>query len=82
MALYILQAGVDNHVLLNAVDINGKFKLKSVLNYILKVQKVDVSTLYDALELQFNSIDKTSILKHNNVDILQSINTKAVSNDV
>ena len=41
-----------------------------------------VNLNYDDLELQFNSIDKTSILKHHNVDILQSINTKAVSNDV
>ena len=82
MALSIVQAGVDNHVLLNAVDIKGKFKLKSVSNDILKLQKVDGSTVYDALELSFNSIDKTSILNNYNVDILQSINTKAVSNDV
>ena len=82
VALSIVQAGVDNHVLLNAVDIKGKFKLKSVSNDILKLQKVDGSTVYDALELSFNSIDKTSILNNYNVDILQSINTKAVSNGV
>ena len=48
----------------------------------LKIQKIDGSALYDALELSFNSADKCSILKLNNVDILASINNKAVSNDV
>ena len=43
---------------------------------------MDGSTLYDALELSFNSFDKASILTINNVGISQSINTKAVSNDV
>ena len=43
---------------------------------------MDALTLYDALELSFNSIGKASVLKTNNVDILQSIHTKAVSNDV
>ena len=47
-----------------------------------KFQKVDGSTLYDSLELSFDNINKSSILKSNNIDILQSLNTKAVSNDV
>ena len=48
---------------------------------ILKIQRVDGSTVYDALELSFNSNAKTSILKLN-IDILASITNKAVSNDV
>ena len=43
---------------------------------------MDGSTVYDALYLSFNSIDKASIIKINKVDILASINTKAVSNGV
>ena len=33
-------------------------------NDIFNFQKVDGSTLYDALELSFNTVDKTSILKY------------------
>ena len=69
---YILQAGIDRRVLIHAVDINGKFKLNATSNDILKIQKVDGSTLYDSLELSFNTVDKTSISKGNNVDILAS----------
>ena len=43
---------------------------------------MDGSTFYDALQLSFNAIDKTSILKFNNVDILASVNNKVGSNDV
>ena len=49
---------------------------------ICKNKNVDGSTLYDALKLAFNSIDKASMLKDNNVDIVQSIHNKAVRNDV
>ena len=37
--LSILQAAIDRRVLINAVDINGKFKINGVSNDILKVQK-------------------------------------------
>ena len=63
MVLSSLQYGIGRRVLTNAVDINGKFKITGVSNDILKIQKVDGSTLYDALELSFNSVDKTSISK-------------------
>ena len=80
--LFILQAGIDRRVLINAVDINGRFKLNAITNDILKFRKVDGSILYDALEVSFNSVDKTSILKDNNIDIVQSMNNKAAINDV
>ena len=79
MALGILQAGIDTRVLINAVDINGKFKLHAVSDDILKIQRVDGSILYDSFELSFNPVDKTSILRINNVNILQAINHNAVS---
>ena len=50
MVLSSLQYGIGRRVLTNAVDINGKFKITGVSNDILKIQKVDGSTLYDALE--------------------------------
>ena len=77
-----LQPGIDRRVIIHVFDINGKFKINGVPKYILQIQKVDGSTLYDALELSFNDIDKASMLKTSNVDILASINNKAVSNDV
>ena len=63
VALSILLAGIDRRVQINTVDIDGKFKINAVSNDILKIQKVDGSTLYDAFELSFNNVDKTSILK-------------------
>ena len=59
--------GIDTRVLINAVDINGKFKLNAVSNDILKIQRVDGRTLYDSFELSFNPVDKTIIFKLNNV---------------
>ena len=79
VAIGILQAGIDNRVSTNAVDINGKFKINATSNDILKIQKVDGTTLYDAFELSFNNVDKTSILNINNVNILEAINNN-VSN--
>ena len=58
--LSILQAGINNRVLINAVDINNNFKLNATTNDILKHQKVDGSILYDSLQLSFNTIDKIS----------------------
>ena len=59
--LSILQAGIDNRVLINAVDINGKFKINAVSHDILKTQRVDGTTLYDSFKLSLNPVDKTSI---------------------
>ena len=56
--------------------------MNAVSHDILKIQRVDGSFLYDAFELSFNNVDKTIILTRNNVDIWQSINKKAVSNNV
>ena len=77
MFLSIQQAAINNRVLIHAVDVNGKFKINDMSNDILKIQKVDSSILYDDLELSCNAVDKTSILKINNIDILQSTNNKA-----
>ena len=46
------------------------------------MQKVDGSTLYDSFEVSFNAVDKASILKINNIDILQSITNKALASNV
>ena len=47
----------------------------------MTIQKVDGSTLYDSLELSFNSVDKTSILKIHNVDSLASLTLKALASN-
>ena len=83
VALGSLQAVIDNRVLLNAVDINGKFNINPVSNDIfLKNQRVDGSLLYDALELSFNMADKTSVFKISNVDSLESLNLRAFASKV
>ena len=41
--------------------------------FCLTIQNVEGSTLYDALDLTFANVDKTSISQVNNVDILQYI---------
>ena len=82
VALSMLQAGIDRRVQINTVDIDCKFEINGVSNDILKIQKIDGSTLYNALELSCNSVDKTSILKNNNVDILSSLNLKALASNV
>ena len=48
----------------------------------MKIQRVDGSLVYDALELSFNMYDKTSILEINNVDSLGSLNLKATASNV
>ena len=82
MFVYILQPGIYRRFKTNAVDINGRFKLNATSNDNLKTQKVDGSSLYDALDSSFNAFGKTSMLKTNNVDILQSITHKASTNEV
>ena len=80
--LYTLQDGVTNRVLPNAVDSNGTFEIYTTSTGILKFQKNDGSILYDASELSFNSVDTSSLLNINNIDILRSINNNASMNDV
>ena len=82
MFLYILQAGIDRRVFINAVDINGRFQINAATNDILKIKNVDGSTLYDSLELSFNAVDKSSSLKVSDIDILASLNLKALASDV
>ena len=53
--------------------------MNAVSNDILKIQRVEGTTLYDAFELPFNAVDKTIILKLNNVNILQAINTNTAN---
>ena len=60
----ILQSVIYRRVLINAVDITGQFKINATAHDILQIQKNDDSTLYDALELSFNIVDKTNILKN------------------
>ena len=72
VAIGMLQAGIDTRVSTNAVYINGNFKINATSNDILKIQKVDGTTLYDAFELSFNNVDKTRVLKTNNVNILEA----------
>ena len=56
--------------------------MNATSNDILKIQKVDGSTFYDSFELSFNTVDKTSILKTNSIDILSSLNLKASASNV
>ena len=67
---------------MNAVDINGKFKINAITNDILKVQKVDGSILYDVVQFSFNTVDQTNMFKLNNIDILSSLASKASSSNV
>ena len=80
--LSTLQAAIDRRVLVNTVDINGKFKLNATTNDILNIQQVDGALLYDALEVSFNMTDKSSIFKVNNVDRLSTLNLKASASNV
>ena len=49
MCLAILHAGRDRRVLVKAVDTNGRLNIHDVSHGMLKIQKVDGPTLYDAL---------------------------------
>ena len=49
-------------MLINAVDINGKFNIQAVSDDVSNNQRVDGSTLYGPFELWFNPVDKTSTL--------------------
>ena len=80
--LYSLQAGTNNRVLSNAVDINGICKLLATSNDRLNHQKVDGSVLYDSLELSFNTVDKTSTWRVNHVDMLASLASRISSSNI
>ena len=79
---YLSYKRIHNRVLTNAVYSNGKLKINATTNDILKIQRVDCSTLYDALELSFNMVNQTSILKVDKIDILASSNLKASASNV
>ena len=53
MSLSILHAGIDARVLINAVDMNGNFKINATSNDIYKIQKNGGSLMYDSLEILF-----------------------------
>ena len=50
VCLSFFQAGTHRRVPITVVDSDGKFKINGVSNAILKIQKVDGSTVYDALD--------------------------------
>jgi hypothetical protein len=80
MDVYItdLNAGRNTRVSKSVVNIDGKFKITtSEDNHILKIQKIIGMAPYAALDLSFNTEDKTSILSVNNIDVLQVLNGKA-----
>ena len=56
--------------------------LSHMIWYIKKTQNVDGSTVYDASDVAFNTSDKSSIPQTNNIDIIQSVNNKAMTSDV
>ena len=56
--------------------------LSHMIWYIKKTQNVDGSTVYDASDVTFNTSDKSSIPQTNNIDIIQSVNNKAMTSDV
>jgi hypothetical protein len=78
-----LNAGINTRVSKSVVGIDGKFKITtSEENNSLKIQKVICLTPYDALDLSFNTEDKTSILYINNIDILANLASKASTSNV
>ena len=44
-----------------------------------KTQHIDDSTLYDSLEVSFNTVDTTSMSKFNNVDMVASLSSTSSS---
>ena len=66
----------------STICINGKCKINATTNDILKIQKVNGSTLYDSLELSSNTVAKTSIFRIDTIDILASLSSKASASNV
>ena len=64
VVLGILQAGRYKQVGANVVNVDGKFNINAVSNHVLKIQKVDGSILYDALELYLNMVEQKFNLKN------------------
>ena len=56
-------------MLVHAANINRKFKLHATFDIVLHVQNVNVSLIYNVLDLSFNPVDNTSSLKNHNVAI-------------
>ena len=54
----MLQSGISSWVLINSVDISGKFNINATSSDISKIQQVDGSLFYDALYWSFNTVDK------------------------
>ena len=71
-----MEASINTEVGINVVDIDGQIQINATTIDILKLQKVDGSTLYESLELSFDTVDKTSMFKISNVDILASLRVK------
>ena len=78
----MLRSGIDRRGLINAVDSNGKTQINATSNDILKIQRVDGSLLYDALDLSFNIADTTIISNINNIQNFESLNLRAVASNV
>ena len=71
-----MEASINTEVGINVVDIDGQIQINATTIDILKLQKVDGSTLYESLDLSFNTVDKTSMFKISNVDSLASLRVK------
>jgi hypothetical protein len=80
--LSILQAGINNKVQISTVDINDKFKILTSTDNNFKIQRKIGTVLYDSLDLIFNDTDKRSIIKINNIDILDVLSSRAAAADV
>ena len=74
-----VQVGVNNSVLSMSVDTNGTYNTDATAYNILKTQHIDDSTLYDSLEVSFNTVDTTSMSKVNNVDMVASLSSTSSS---
>jgi hypothetical protein len=78
-----LNAGINTKVSKPVIDIDGKFKIiTSEDNNTLKIQKVIGLTPYDSLDLTYDTENNSSILKVNNIDILERLALKAYASNV
>ena len=79
--LSILQAGINNRVLINSIEINGKFKINATSDNIKKT-KIEGTIWYDSFELWFDTVNQTSILNINNISILEYLALKASASNL
>jgi hypothetical protein len=78
-----LNAGINSRVSKAVIDIDGKFKIiTSADNNTLKIQKVIGLTPYDSLDLIYDTENNSSILKVNNIDILEKLGLMAYASNV